>query len=163
MRSVCVTYCCGTNHHPTWLKTTINHFIVISHVLGLTDLHQASLQQQHQQASLPQGFSQNYNEETPGDGEGQRGLARCSPRGDKELGTTWRLKNNNKVAGAGTICLQVQLPVWEDLNHQGQEQVGSLSICISTSAVYWLGMISNPLVYDKDQKELFLFLCVWIF
>ena len=67
------------------------------------------------------------------------------------------------MAGAGTICLQVLLPVWEDLNHQGQEQVGSLSISISTSAVYWLGMISNPLVYDKDQKELFLFFCVWIF
>ena len=31
-------------------------------------------------------------EETPGDSEGQGGLVRCSPRGRKELDTTWWLK-----------------------------------------------------------------------
>ena len=34
--------------------------------------------------------------QTPGDGEGQRSLACCSPWGQKELDMTWRL-NNNKL------------------------------------------------------------------
>jgi len=33
--------------------------------------------------------------QTPGDGEGQGGLACCSPWGHGELDTTWRLNNNN--------------------------------------------------------------------
>ena len=33
--------------------------------------------------------------QTPADGEGQRGLACCSPWGHKELNTTWRRNNNN--------------------------------------------------------------------
>ena len=32
-------------------------------------------------------------EQTPGDGEGQGGLARCSPQGRKELDTTERMNN----------------------------------------------------------------------
>ena len=37
------------------------------------------------------------SEQTPGDGEGQGSLACCSPRGHKELDTTQRLNNSNKV------------------------------------------------------------------
>ena len=33
---------------------------------------------------------------SPGDGEGQRGLACCSPQGCKELDTTWRPNDNNE-------------------------------------------------------------------
>ena len=33
-------------------------------------------------------------DQAPGDGEGQRGLACCSPRGHKELDTTERMNNN---------------------------------------------------------------------
>ena len=36
-------------------------------------------------------------EQTPGDGEGQRSLACCSPWGLKELDVTQRLKNNKIV------------------------------------------------------------------
>ena len=32
---------------------------------------------------------------TPGDGNRQGSLACCSPRGCKELDTTWKLNNNN--------------------------------------------------------------------
>ena len=35
--------------------------------------------------------------QTPGDGEGQGGLARCSPWGRKELDTTGRLNKNNII------------------------------------------------------------------
>ena len=33
--------------------------------------------------------------QTPGDGEGQGGLARCSPRDHKKLDTAGQLNNNN--------------------------------------------------------------------
>ena len=33
--------------------------------------------------------------QTPGDGEGHRSLAYCSPRGHKESDTTWQLNSNN--------------------------------------------------------------------
>ena len=36
-------------------------------------------------------------EQTPGDGEGQRSLAYCSPWGRKDLNTTEQLNNNNKI------------------------------------------------------------------
>ena len=36
-------------------------------------------------------------EQTPGDGEGQRSLACCSPWGRKEWDTTQRLNNNRKI------------------------------------------------------------------
>ena len=36
--------------------------------------------------------------QTPGDGEGQGGLACCSPWGQKESDTTGQLNNNNTVA-----------------------------------------------------------------
>ena len=37
--------------------------------------------------------------QTSGDGEGQRGLACCSPWGPKESDTTGRLNNNNNAEG----------------------------------------------------------------
>ena len=37
------------------------------------------------------------SEQTPGDSEGQRSLVCCSPWGCKELDTTERLNNNNKL------------------------------------------------------------------
>ena len=37
-------------------------------------------------------------EQTPGDGEGQGSLARCSPWGCKELDTTKRLNNDSKYS-----------------------------------------------------------------
>ena len=41
-------------------------------------------------------------EQAPGDGDGQRGLARCSSWGCKELDATWRLNDNNNCCwGAG--------------------------------------------------------------
>ena len=36
--------------------------------------------------------------QTLGDGEGQRSLACCSPWGQEELDTTWRLNNDNVVS-----------------------------------------------------------------
>ena len=36
-------------------------------------------------------------EQTPGDDEGQRGVACCSPWGRKELDTTGQLNNNNNM------------------------------------------------------------------
>ena len=36
-------------------------------------------------------------EQALGDGEGQRSLACCSPRGRKELDVTQRLNNNKKI------------------------------------------------------------------
>ena len=36
-------------------------------------------------------------EQALGDGEGQRSLACCSPRGSKELDVTERLNNNKKI------------------------------------------------------------------
>ena len=39
--------------------------------------------------------------QTPGEGEGQGGLACCSPWGHKELDMTWQLANNKKGRGAG--------------------------------------------------------------
>ena len=38
----------------------------------------------------------NGHEQTPGDGEGQRGLAFCSPWGRKESDTTWQLNHSKK-------------------------------------------------------------------
>ena len=38
-------------------------------------------------------------EQTPGDGEGQRNLACCSPWGRKESDVTWQLNNNNRAVG----------------------------------------------------------------
>ena len=35
------------------------------------------------------------SEQTPEDSEKQRSLACCSPRGRKELDSTWRLNNNS--------------------------------------------------------------------
>ena len=35
--------------------------------------------------------------QTPGDGEGQGGLACCSPRGQKESDTTGQLNNNDRL------------------------------------------------------------------
>ena len=40
-------------------------------------------------------------EQTPGDSGGQGSLVRCSPRGLKELGTTWQLNNNRGVTWEG--------------------------------------------------------------
>ena len=44
-------------------------------------------------------------EETLGDGEGQRSLVCCSPRGCKESDMTWQLNNNNK-------SLALLTPIW---------------------------------------------------
>ena len=41
------------------------------------------------------GFRDCHTEKTLGDGEGQGGLACCSPWGHKELDTTGRLNSNN--------------------------------------------------------------------
>ena len=48
------------------------------------------------------GLNGNEFEQAPGDGEGQGSLACCSPWGCRELNTTWRLNNNNRVK---THCL----------------------------------------------------------
>ena len=40
------------------------------------------------------GLNEHEFEQTPGDGEGQGGLACCSPSGRKELDTTYRLNNS---------------------------------------------------------------------
>ena len=42
-------------------------------------------------------FSGHELGQTSGDGEGQRGLACCSPCGHKELDTTGLLNNNNSI------------------------------------------------------------------
>ena len=42
-------------------------------------------------------FNGHEFEQTPGDGEGQRSLACCSPWGYKEMATTWQL-NNTQVS-----------------------------------------------------------------
>ena len=44
--------------------------------------------------------------QTPGDSEGQRSLACCSPWGCKELDTTWQL-NNRKIMQGSYIILTV--------------------------------------------------------
>ena len=46
--------------------------------------------------------------EIPGDGEGQGGLVCCSPQRHKELDTTGRLNNNNKVSSVKNVTLCVQ-------------------------------------------------------
>ena len=43
--------------------------------------------------------------QTPGDGEGQGGLACCSPWCHKELGTTGQLNNNNSMY----ICILIHI------------------------------------------------------
>ena len=43
-----------------------------------------------------QGFNVCEFEQTPGVGDGQGGLARCSPWGHKESDTTERLNSNNR-------------------------------------------------------------------
>ena len=43
--------------------------------------------------------------QTPGDGEGQGSLVCCSPWGQKELDTTWRL--NNKACEYLILCYVV--------------------------------------------------------
>ena len=51
-----------------------------------------------------------------GDGEGQGGLACCSPRGRQETDTTWQLNNNERVycddsgCGGGSIHLSGPSP-----------------------------------------------------
>ena len=66
------------------------------------------------------GLSENEFEQTPGDGEGQAGLACCSPWGCNELDVTVQLNNNknvvypyneilfdNKQRGSNDICYNV--------------------------------------------------------
>ena len=43
------------------------------------------------------GFNGHEFEQAPGDGEGQGSLVCCSPWGRKELDTTERLNDNNKI------------------------------------------------------------------
>ena len=45
----------------------------------------------------PMQFTGHELGQTSGDGEGQRGLACCSPWGRKELDVTGRLNNNNII------------------------------------------------------------------
>ena len=52
-------------------------------------------------------------EQAPGDGEGQRSLMRCSPWGRKEVDTTERLNNNNKITWvrpAFTTLFKISVP-----------------------------------------------------
>ena len=54
------------------------------------------------------------SEQTPGDGEGQRSLARCSPRGRKELATTQGLSSTYGLSfepGESTQSLMAQGPL----------------------------------------------------
>ena len=53
-------------------------------------------------------FSGHALREIPGDGEGQRGLERRSPRGCKELDTTWQL--NSKRQGHQGLSLFPMTP-----------------------------------------------------
>ena len=43
------------------------------------------------------GLDGRESEGTLGDGDGQEGLACCSPLGHKELGRAWRLNNNGQT------------------------------------------------------------------
>ena len=53
---------------------------------------------EHEMVGRRQWLNRHESEQTPGDGEGQGGLARCSPQGYKESDTTeW--PNNNKTLG----------------------------------------------------------------
>ena len=48
------------------------------------------------------GFKGHELEQTPGDSERWGSLAPCSPRGLKELDTTWQLNNNIGAVGRNT-------------------------------------------------------------
>ena len=48
-------------------------------------------------AGRPRGCNEHELGQTPGDGEGQGGLACCSPWGCKESDTTGQLNNNNYI------------------------------------------------------------------
>ena len=61
-------------------------------------------------------LNEHESEQTLGDGEGQRSLACCSPRGHKKLDTTERLNNNNDNKGCrrSECPLQLQASLGND-------------------------------------------------
>ena len=62
-------------------------------------------------------FNEHEFEQTPGDGEGQGGLAYCSPCSHKELDTTEELNNNNKNLSSSN-AIPTSLPGRFKLSHQ---------------------------------------------
>ena len=49
--------------------------------------------------------------QTPRDSEGHRSLACCSPRGHKQLDTTWQLNNKSTLAECGIPVFHTTLPL----------------------------------------------------
>ena len=73
-------------------------------------------------------------DQTPGDGEGQRSLARCSPRGHKESDTTEQLDNINKH-----VTQYLALQRAGDLSKTAQNMLlkeEEISFCLSR--FFWL-------------------------
>ena len=76
-------------------------------------------------------------EQTPGDSEGQGGLACCSPRSHKELDTTEQMNiNNNSITSSWIWFSQVLLQ--EYMCYLRDEEVTSLAKCKHSLVPGWM-------------------------
>ena len=66
--------------------------------------------------------------QTPGDGDGQGSLARCSPWYRKELDMTWQLNHNDGMGKPGTITFLIKgmSGPQTDLDHLGNSYTVSI-------------------------------------
>ena len=90
-------------------------------------------------------------EQTPGDGEGQRGLACCSPWGHKEPDTTEQLNNNNPsdlgmVSGLCSLSLPRRASVCLDSSflHSSKKIIYSHKTGILTVLAWWFFSLLRP-------------------
>ena len=90
-------------------------------------------------------------EQTPGDGEGQRGLACCSPWGHKESDTTEQLNNNNPsdfgmISRLCSLSLPRRTSVCLDSSflHSSQKIIYSHKTGILTVLAWWFLSLLRP-------------------
>ena len=92
-------------------------------------------------------------EQTPGDGEGQGSLERCSPWGRKESDTTERLKNNRNMhthAYNRTMCIWVKRLLWIHVRNERQ------GIRPMPSVLTWAPALTHPTLPSWLHSGLFL-------
>ena len=83
-----ITQCLSEEGLPVVSKTNVHYF-------GKTEGQEEKTATEDEMAGWHHQFNGHELGQTPGDGGGQEGLARCSPWGCKGSATTWRLNNRN--------------------------------------------------------------------